>query len=201
MDFPSRQYDLVYTDPPWAYYGDPNKNAAAGKHYPLMTVDELSNLPVPTILKPKAAVFCWATGPLLHHAVELLSAWGLHYRGVAHVWVKTTQAGKIIHGQGVPPTYSKPTTEFLLLATTKPRGRPLPLLDSALPQVVCAPRGAHSAKPLEVRALLERAYGPVDRLEMFARGTAPSGWDVWGNEVETDTSSRNLTTDGEAHDR
>ena len=26
-------YDIVMLDPPWAHYGDPNKPAAAGKHY------------------------------------------------------------------------------------------------------------------------------------------------------------------------
>jgi hypothetical protein len=26
-----RKYRIVLADPPWPYYGDPNKNAAAGK--------------------------------------------------------------------------------------------------------------------------------------------------------------------------
>ena len=30
-------YDVVYADPPWSYYGDPNKMAAAGKYYALLS--------------------------------------------------------------------------------------------------------------------------------------------------------------------
>ncbi|EQD57896.1 type II DNA modification methyltransferase [mine drainage metagenome] len=42
----------------------------------------------------------------------------------------------------------------------------------------------HSAKPKEIRCMLERA-SPGSYLELFARRTAP-GWTVWGNQVETD---------------
>jgi N6-adenosine-specific RNA methylase IME4 len=181
--FPNKKYDIIYTDPPWHYYGSTTKDAAAGKHYDLMLQDDIEKLPVKDLLNPKGACFVWATGPRLDYALSAINAWGLHYRGVAHVWVKTRKDGKIIHGQGVPPTYSKPTTELLLLATTVKKGRPLPLLDKALPQVVLAPREAHSKKPAIFRELIEKAYGDCSRLEMFARGKVKD-WDVWGNQAE-----------------
>ena len=47
-----------------------------------------------------------------------------------------------------------------------------------------APRSAHSAKPDEMRHMIERvSHAP--RLELFARGVA-EGWDIWGNEVQCD---------------
>lgn len=46
------------------------------------------------------------------------------------------------------------------------------------------PRRGHSAKPEEVRTMIERACeGPY--LELFGRRAAP-GWTVWGNQVSRD---------------
>jgi len=42
-----------------------------------------------------------------------------------------------------------------------------------------------SSKPFETRLRIERLFGDVPRLELFARFKAP-GRDVWGNEVESD---------------
>lgn len=181
--FPTKKYDIIYIDPPWEHYGSPTKMAAAGKHYDLMSQEEVRRLPIKNLLNAKGACFIWATCPRLDLALDAIEAWGLHYRGVAHIWVKTRKDGKIIHGQGVPPTYSKPTTELLLFASTTKKGRPLPLLNKALPQVVLAPRAEHSRKPAIFRELIERAYSSKNRLEMFARGKV-SGWDVWGAQAD-----------------
>jgi N6-adenosine-specific RNA methylase IME4 len=178
------RYDVVYMDPPWSYYGDPNKMAAAGKHYALMQDNELEAMPVRALLRdPKrGAFFIWATCPRLDFAIKVIEAWGLVYRGVAFNWVKTRQDGKVIGAQGVPPTATKPTSELCLFATVQKKGRPFPLLDSAVPQVILAPRGRHSEKPAIVRRYIERLYGERPRIELFAREKV-SGWDAWGNEV------------------
>jgi N6-adenosine-specific RNA methylase IME4 len=179
---PPGPYDVVLADPPWSYYGSTAKAAAAGKHYRLVSQDELARLPVRSVMSRRAALFVWATGPRLDFAVELIGAWGLHYRGVAWVWVKTRRDGHVISGQGVPPTFTKPTTEFVLAATTMRRGRPFPILDLRQGQVVLAPRGRHSAKPPEVRRRLEALCGNRPRLELFARERA-CGWDAWGDQL------------------
>ena len=181
---PRGKYAVIYTDPCWAYYGDPDKDQAAGKHYNMMTYEELRALPVRPLAAKSAVVLMWATGPKLDEAVDLLRAWGFYYRGIAYVWVKTTNAGQVIHGQGVRPSFTKPTTELVLVGSTHKTGRTLPLQTEAQGQVVFAPRGAHSEKPLEVRERIEELFGDVPRLEMFARTCAP-GWDVWGNEAGT----------------
>lgn len=178
------RYDIVYADPPWSYYGDPDKMAAAGKHYDLMGQDELCALPIRELFRdPKhGAAFIWATCPRLDFAIDAIRAWGLNYRGVAFVWVKTRRDGKPIGAQGIPPTGTKPTTELCLLATTCKTGRPFPLLDAAVSQTVFAPRGRHSEKPAEVRDRIVSLYGDRPKIELFARSGAP-GWDVWGNQA------------------
>ncbi len=191
LTLPNKKYDIILADPPWPYYGDAYKNAAAGKHYDLMSIDEIKSLNVRSILNRPGAVFLWTTSSKLHFALEVLKHWKLHYRGIAHTWVKTRKDGMIISGQGIPPTYSKPTSEYLLLGTTRKYGRPFPLKDNKLPQVVLHPREYHSRKPDIFRKLIERAYGERERIELFARGTVP-GWDVWGLEAINDFQDNNI---------
>jgi len=179
---PAGPYDIVYADPPWFYYGSRLKDAAAAKHYPLMSQEDLASLPVRDIMSKRAALFLWATCPRLNFAIELIERWGLHYRGVAYVWVKTNAKGAIISGQGVPPTFTKPTTELVLAATTTPAGRPFPLRDLAQGQVVLAQRAEHSRKPAVFRQRIEALCGERPRIELFARSRT-KGWDTWGAEV------------------
>jgi N6-adenosine-specific RNA methylase IME4 len=188
----------------WRYAGDPNKDQAAGKHYACMGVmDMATQFPLRKIMAKRSVALIWATSPLLHNAIEFIELNSLYFRGVARVWVKTTKDGKIIHGQGVRPSIIKPTTEFLLAATTEPSedvefllaastlkaGRPLPLLTEAMGQVVLAARpskadGAtiHSAKPDIFRDDIVDLFGDIPRVELFAR-KAVKGWDSFGNEV------------------
>lgn len=185
MKWPESKYQLVYADPPWPFYGDPKKNAAAGKHYKLMTVKQIYALPMKSIMTKKAALLLWVPCAKLHLAIYAIDAWGLYFRGKAYVWVKTRKDGKPIKGQGVPPTYTKPTTEDVLLATTCRTGRPFPIHDLAQEQVVYAPRRAHSEKPEEVRKLIEKNCGDVSKIELFARKTYP-GWASFGDEIEVE---------------
>ncbi len=176
-------YKVLYLDVPWKYYGDPDKDQAAGKHYNQMPFEELAALPVRERICAPGVALIWATCPKLDEAVDLIRAWDLHYRGVAYVWVKTTQDGRVIDGQGVRPSTVKPTTELVLVGATESVGRPLPILTGSQGQVVFAPRGEHSEKPNEVRWRIEELFGDVPRLEMFARRRYV-GWDAWGLEAD-----------------
>lgn len=184
-------YRVVLADPPWLYYGNPNKPQAAGKHYGMMSTLDIMALPIANCVERPAALFMWATGPKLPDALEVMRAWGFHYRGIAYVWVKTSQDGRIISGQGTRPTFVKPTTELVLVGSTCKTGRPLPLLTEAQGQVVLAPRpgNKHSAKPAVFRERIVELLGDVPRIELFARERVP-GWDAWGNEVPNEVHSQ-----------
>lgn len=175
-------FDVVIADPPWNHWGSPDKWAAAGKFYDLMTDEELAALPVRGILARKAVVFVWCTSSSLARAVDLLRAWELHYRGVAFVWCKTSRSGRPIGAQGVRPSITKPLTEFVIAGSTHPRGRPLPLASEAIKQTVFAPKGRHSEKPEEVQAAIEAMYPDLAKAELFARRWR-EGWACWGNEL------------------
>jgi N6-adenosine-specific RNA methylase IME4 len=56
-------------------------------------------------------------------------------------------------------------------------------LDTSMPSFRVIERGQHSAKPYEVRRMVERA-SPGPWLELFGRKAIP-GWVVFGNQVDT----------------
>lgn len=174
--------DVVLADPPWSYHGQQGKWGAAAKFYPTMSDAEILALPVRSIMSNRSVLFMWATGPRLDFAMDCLDAWGLHYRGMAFVWVKTKADGSPIGAQGVRPSIVKPTTEFVLAASTVAKGRPLKLHDESVRNVVMHPRMEHSRKPDEVHASIERLYPDSTKVELFARRPR-NGWTVWGNEV------------------
>lgn len=181
-EFPDKQYDVILADPPWNYYGDPNKDQAAGKHYNLLTTEEISEFPVETISKKHSILLLWTTSTKMEESIKVLKSWGFQYRGIAFVWVKTTKEGKIISGQGVRPTLVKPTTEFVIFGSKNRRGRPMRILSESVGQVITASRGKHSEKPEEVQDRIEELLGDVTKIELFARRERKD-WDVWGNEV------------------
>lgn len=183
-ELPLGAFSVVYADPPWSYYGAKYKDQAAAKHYSCMTLEELAALPVRSLMTKRAVLLCWATCPKLDVAIDTIRAWGLTYRGIAKVWVKTRADGAPIHGQGVRPTVTKPTAELLLVASVQKRGRPLPILDEGMAQVLLAsrPGNEHSAKPASVRGDIVTLFGDVQRVELFARGVH-EGWSSFGDEL------------------
>jgi N6-adenosine-specific RNA methylase IME4 len=108
----------------------------------------------------------WTTNAFLFESLHLLTAWGFEYKST-FVWVKPQM------GLG---NYWRNCHEILLLGV---RGG-LTAQHKGLRSWVEAPRGAHSAKPACVRALVEQ-LSPGPYLELFGRALVP-GWTVWGNE-------------------
>jgi len=194
--FPSGEFDIIYADPCWPHYGSKDKDQAAGKHYDLMSMEELGALPVRALAAKRSVLFMWTTGNHLLNAAELMKAWGFTYRNIGFTWVKTrNKDGRVIGGQGARPSIVKQMTELVLVGSTVPRGRPLPLRNEGVHQVleepeeieetVYSPRpgNIHSRKPAEVRARIESLFMPdVRRIELFSRERTP-GWTVWGNQL------------------
>lgn len=82
-----------------------------------MSDDALRSLPIHQLLHPHSVLFLWATSPKLDLAMRCLSDWGLAFRGIAFVWVKTKCTGEPIGAQGVGSSIVKPTTEFVLVGS------------------------------------------------------------------------------------
>lgn len=174
---PLGQYRVIYADPPWKYNDTQGGSisesyGAAEKHYPSMSLSELSSLPIPDLSQEDAVLFLWATSPLLPDALKLGNSWGFKYKA-AFVW------DKVKHNMG---HYNSVRHELLLICT---RGSCTPDVMKLFDSVQVIERtDKHSEKPEEFRAIIDTLYPHGPRIELFRRGDAPDGWTVWGNEVE-----------------
>lgn len=184
QNLPNETFDIILADPPWGYHGQQDKWGAAAKFYDTATDDDILELPVADLLNPKGILFMWATSPRLDFAMQCLHHWGLHYRGMSFVWVKTKKDGVTpIGAQGVRPSIVKPTVEYVMAASRVAKGRPMKLHNEGIPNVVLGPRREHSRKPEIVHTHIEKMYPDATKLEMFAREGKP-GWSIYGNQTD-----------------
>jgi len=177
-----KKYKLIYADPPWKYksvgitcWG--GHNAAAEKQYDVMELDEICNLPVGKLANDDgAALFLWATQPLLHEAFHVVEAWGFEYKSMI-IWHKI---------EGPPPLgYWYPVAaEYLIVAT---RGN-IKSFKSRRINIIKHKRLGHSKKPPIFRKICEET-GLEPRIELFARERL-EGWDALGNELPVTIQKR-----------
>jgi site-specific DNA-methyltransferase (adenine-specific) len=121
------------------------------------------------------ALFLWSTCPRLDFAVDVLKAWGFRYATVVFHWVKTNRLGEPIYGPG---HYTGSNLEVVLLGI---KGKMTPI-HRLVPSTILHPRLRHSEKPRIIHKRIERMYGDIPRIELFARHKVV-GWDAWGAEV------------------
>lgn len=164
-------FRTILADPPWDVQQVGSRGASS--HYELMTLDRIKAMPVRDIAATDAHLWLWVTNATLRDGYDVAEAWSFTVRSPL-TWVKLRL------GLG---TYLRNATEHLLFAT---RGK-APVNFRAQPTWFNAPVQAHSHKPEEQYALIERVSdGPY--LELFARRRPRStaNWSIWGNEVYSD---------------
>jgi len=167
----STLYGVIYADPPWRF--DPRSrktglDRAADNHYGTMATDDICAIEVPAA--DNAALFLWATMPMLTHALRVMEAWGFAYKS-GFVWVKD----KI--GTGY---WARNKHELLLIGTRGDIAAPAP--GTQFESVILHATARHSAKPAVFAEMIEQMFPTARLLEMFAREPR-AGWDVWGAEI------------------
>lgn len=170
-----KKYKTIYVDPPWMERGGGKIKRGADRYYKLMATKEIMQLPIAELADDNCHLYLWTTNNFMQDAFRVLDAWGFRYVTTI-TWVKD----RIGLGQ-----YFRGMTEHCLFAV---KGRlPYKIIDGKRQQgrtYIVAPKREHSKKPNEMRQMIEKvSYAPM--VELFARTKAP-GWDVWGNEVESD---------------
>lgn len=174
-------------DPPWEMgkigVGKdkrPGRNYKCGDSihlsYPTMPIDEICKLNVIDFADNDCHLWVWTTNKTLRDTFKVIDSWGFKYLNTI-TYNKPT---------GVGPWFVN-TTQHLLFAY---RGKlKMGCGRYALTSQFYTPK-KHSKKPIESYNLIESISFPP-RLELFARPISPmfnkrEGWDVWGNEVESD---------------
>jgi len=184
-----KKYQIIYADPPWPYTGNEvlaktsRLNKKEHHHYKIMTLEDIKKLPVVNIAEEDCLLFLWAVSPSLDSGIDVLKSWGFKYATVAFVWhkIKTN-----------PGYYTLSSCELCLVGK---RGRiPQPRGLRNIHQFLSASRLEHSRKPETIRERISAMFPTQSKIELFARERPINlfgydeyaGWDVWGNEVESD---------------
>jgi N6-adenosine-specific RNA methylase IME4 len=173
-----QKYRTIVADPPWAqtmsgkYKNSKQKRNARELPYPTMTVSEICALPVRDFAESGCHLYLWTTNEFLRSGFEVMEAWGFTYLAPIH-WKKPSGFGN----------YWVHVTQTILFGYFEKC-----YFDNAryLPNWFEAPARKHSQKPEISYDIIERVSSPA-RLELFARHPR-LGWDVWGNEVESNIS-------------
>jgi len=171
------KYNIIVIDPPW-----PIKKLTHKKRpnqikmdYPVMSIKQIQDMPIKDLADDECLCFLWTTQKYLFDSKDILESWGFHHL-LTMVWQKTYG-----RSAGMPLYGFRWNAEFILVGyTKKPELWPKRKL---IPVVFDAENIRHSQKPDKFYNLIE----PLGkkRIDIFARSTR-NGWDVWGNEVESD---------------
>ena len=173
-----KKYQIILADPPWAYRNMGNIQATANSHYNTMQQKDIEALPIGDIANDNSILFLWATFPKIQEALDTIKTWGFEYKTIGFNWVKLNKNGTPFFGVG---WYTKSNTEVCLIGT---KGKS-PKVSNSVSQIIQTVRTRHSEKPAIVRDKIVEFCGDIPRIELFAREKT-EGWDVWGNEVESD---------------
>jgi len=173
----SKKYNIIYADPPWPMKVIPRKvrPKQLDMPYSVMTYEDICNLPVQNICDDNEChLFLWTTQKWLPKAFYVMECWGFKYNCTI-TWDKT---------YGFTPFSFMWSTEFLLYGQLKGKWKRPKGIGKFKTCHQHKPIG-HSIKPHLFRQIIMGFCGDLPRIELFARKKI-LGWDVWGNEVESD---------------
>lgn len=176
-----KKYQIIYADPPWHYknWADNTAGRWVGNQYPVMNKEDICRLPVSEITDKNCLLFLWVTPPCLLEGLEVMRRWGFTYKTKAFCWIKINKkADSLFWGMGY---WTRSNSEDCLLGV---KGKPK-RVSAGVHQIIQERWRGHSRKPLIVREKIIELVGDLPRIELFARERT-KGWDVWGNEVDSD---------------
>jgi N6-adenosine-specific RNA methylase IME4 len=174
---PCGPFDLIMADPPWRFAIRSAKGITAkgaGGQYATMTLAEIMAMPVADIAAKDAALWLWATNPMLPQAFAVMASWGFTFKTAGH-WAKQTIHGKQAFGTGY---ILRCAGEPFLIGT---RGNPKTARN--VRSVVMGRVREHSRKPEEAFQAAEALMPSARRCELFSRQPR-EGWTTWGDESE-----------------
>lgn len=169
-----KKYQIIVVDPPWQISKirkrvRPNQISMA---YPMMALDDIKRLKIDSIADDTCILFLWTIDKYLYDSRNVLENWGFRYH-LTMTWDKTN--GLAMYG------FNR-QTEFILVGfrgkiEAYPRRK-------TIRTSFTAKSTFHSEKPQYFYDMLTvLPYNP--KIDLFARKRR-IGWDVWGNEVESD---------------
>ena len=163
------KFKTIIADPPWSK--NQGGNYGAIKHYDLMTLDRIKNMPVADLADENAHLWLWVTNSNVDEGLDVIKSWGFTYRDMFH-WIKPRM------GLGY---YLRNATETALFAT---RGKAPVKFRGQMNWAWLPVTAVHSEKPREVISVIERVSpGPYCELFCRKRPASCERWYAWGDGV------------------
>jgi len=177
-----KKYQIIYADPPWEVKrGSPNlhakKQGNRNLEYPTMTIEQISKLPVNKIAEKNSVLFLWTINKYIEQSYQVCRSWGFKPSTML-VWCKKPK------GRGLGGVFGS-SVEYLLYA----RKGMFKFKDRHWSTWFESKRSLHSRKPQIAREIIDKCFYGT-KIELFAREKT-EGWDVWGNEVDSDIDLTN----------
>ncbi|WP_425755106.1 MT-A70 family methyltransferase [Ihubacter sp. rT4E-8] len=108
----NKRYKTIYIDPPWDARGGGKIKSGADRHYSLMAIAEIAEIPVENLVDPSGChLYLWAANNYIEDALALIKKWGFEY-----ITMITWQKDKMGLGQ-----YYRGITEHCIFASTPKR--------------------------------------------------------------------------------
>ncbi|MBR1654531.1 MAG: adenine methyltransferase [Clostridia bacterium] len=185
MDNKNKKYNIIYADPPWQYkvWSKKGNGRSAESHYKTLGIKDIVNMKdfIQDISADDCVLFIWITYPCLKEAIQVIEEWGFTYKTCGFAWIKRNKkANSWFWGMGY---WTRANSELCLIAT---KGK-IKRISRKVHQIIDTPIEEHSKKPAIVRDRIVELMGDLPKIELFAREKA-DGWDVWGNEVNSDVN-------------
>jgi len=175
IEYIMKKYNIIYADPPWHFENGFWDRSASNpsSHYNTMSILDICNLPIASITAINCHLYMWTTSRHLMNgdAIKVVTSWGFEPMNII-TWCKP----QISLGY-----YFRNSTEHLIFAK---KGK-FHTLDRTQNTHFIYSRLKHSEKPPIVKDIIVKCSGNLPRIELFARQKT-EGWDVWGNEVDSD---------------
>lgn len=176
-----KKYQTILADPPWnvgSMVLDKWKSPLSDK-YLTMKTEEIAKLPIWNFTDNDCSLFLWTTHTFLEDALFIMRTWGFKYH-IILTWDK---------GKGWTLFGFHRRTELVLYGykgkmNIRQNGQAINTFEKDIPDLFYEKSTTHSKKPERFYKIIE-TNTPEPRLELFARRKR-QGWDVWGNEVESD---------------
>jgi len=181
-----KKYNVIYADPPWRFgskaYQDSNRKMLVldETQYNTLSIDDLKMLNIKNIANKDCICFMWVTDSHLKEGIEVLESWGFKYKTIGFNWIKKYKSGSFCVNFA---PWTLKSWEVCLIGTKGTMGKYKVV--NNIQGLVIEERTKHSKKPIEVKKRIEQLFGNIPKIELFAREKS-YGWDVWGNEVESD---------------
>lgn len=185
-----KKYNIIYADPAWSYDKKIGQGVA-DDIYTTMPIESIKALPIQSISADDCFLFIWVTFPMFQEGLDVIKSWGFEYKTLGFSWIKTNKRQVGSQTSFLPVDtidtffgighYTKSNCEVCLIGK---KGNPK-VINNTVSSVIMAPLRGHSRKPDEVRDNIVKLCGNLPRVELFAR-QKHSGWDSWGNEIQSD---------------